>query len=418
MDTPSLFPEFDDIIQFVITDTEPTTLLRDFAAFTGLLKEKPVALTKSRRHIPGKLLHRMNAAMSQPWPDTTTRTPQHIYPILHFFYHLALAGGLFRQCAGKGGRLNLLPSPRLEEYEELSPPERYFFLLETLWMDTDWQDLCEDRHVWAQLMDVQSVMSYLSRRKPGRPIALGRDRPAAAVRALDIWDLFLVIFSHLGFWDIVPASGPEESRWPSYMIVADAIIPSPFGLNLAGILANQRDIRAWNLPRRREFGQYDTGFSEPFFQPFVPLIPSGQLEKTLPRGKTFTGGTYVFKVALGKDLWRRIEMSAGDTLLHLHRAIQQAFGFDDDHLYSFYMDGKRWSKKRFVSPWEDSGPSVEKARIGEIGLFVGQEILYLFDYGDSWHFWITLEDIRTGETRRKGAVVTEEKGAAPEQYGP
>jgi len=55
----------------------------------------------------------------------------------------------------------------------------------------------------------------------------------------------------------------------------------------------------------------------------------------------FVDGTYVFKVALARDLWRRIKISAGDTLLSLHRSIQEAYHFGGDHLYSFFMDGKR-----------------------------------------------------------------------------
>ncbi|MEA2062650.1 MAG: hypothetical protein U9P14_03025 [Gemmatimonadota bacterium] len=48
MDTPSLFPEFDDLTQLTITDTHPTPLLRDFDIFTERLKARPVTLTKSK----------------------------------------------------------------------------------------------------------------------------------------------------------------------------------------------------------------------------------------------------------------------------------------------------------------------------------------------------------------------------------
>lgn len=81
------------------------------------------------------------------------------------------------------------------------------------------------------------------------------------------------------------------------------------------------------------------------------------MQKTLPReGVKFVDGTYVFKVSLAKDLWRRIEISAEHTLLDLHRTIQKAYNFDDDHLYSFFMDGRAWSYERFVSPYEEEGP--------------------------------------------------------------
>ena len=56
--------------------------------------------------------------------------------------------------------------------------------------------------------------------------------------------------------------------------------------------------------------------------------------------------TYTFHVSLpgfGR-VWRKIEMEAGDTLESLHFAIQHAFSFDGDHLYSFFMSGRAWDE--------------------------------------------------------------------------
>ena len=38
--------------------------------------------------------------------------------------------------------------------------------------------------------------------------------------------------------------------------------------------------------------------------------------------------------------------------------------------------------KDLFPPYEEEGPWVDDVRIGELGLFIGQNILYLFDYGD------------------------------------
>jgi hypothetical protein len=56
--------------------------------------------------------------------------------------------------------------------------------------------------------------------------------------------------------------------------------------------------------------------------------------------------TYTFHVSipgLGR-LWRKIEMEANQTLEDLHLAIQDAFEFDNDHLYSFFMSGRAWEE--------------------------------------------------------------------------
>lgn len=150
----------------------------------------------------------------------------------------------------------------------------------------------------------------------------------------------------------------------------------------------------------------------------APLFAEGELQKTLPREEIrFVDGIYTFKVSLTKDLWRRIEMSAKHTLLDLHYVIQNAYNFDDDHLYSFFMDGKAWSHEKFTSPNDDEGPYVDEVLIGELGLSVGQGILYLFDYGDEWKFWVELEGIRSEGAKPRRPKVIEKQGKAPKQYG-
>lgn len=153
-----------------------------------------------------------------------------------------------------------------------------------------------------------------------------------------------------------------------------------------------------------------------FFEPFVHLFSKGQLQKTLPRVKQeFIDGTYIFKVSLSKDTWRRVAIPADCTFEDLHLAIQRAFDFDNYHLYSFFLDGKLWSSDRLSSLYEDKGPYVDKVMIGKAGLYIRQRILYLFDYGDRWMFDVVLEDIRDKGNSTEPRVI-ESKGESPEQY--
>ena len=79
------------------------------------------------------------------------------------------------------------------------------------------------------------------------------------------------------------------------------------------------------------------------------------------------------------------------------------------------MDGKRWSRERFTFPFEDEGPHVDEPIIGELGLYVGQNILYLFDYGDEWEFRVELEEIRPEAPKPMKPKIVEKKGRA-KQY--
>ena len=71
--------------------------------------------------------------------------------------------------------------------------------------------------------------------------------------------------------------------------------------------------------------------------------------------------SYTFHVSIpgtGRT-WRKIELPGGYTLSHLHHAIQKAFRFDNDHLYSFFMSGKAWDSEseyrlpHGMGPWEE-----------------------------------------------------------------
>ena len=436
---------------FIITETEPTPLLRDFATFTQYLRTHHLVLTQVNEFIPGKDLYELNQRMTHPLPDTTPRTDQTLYPLLHLFYHLILAGKMFQKVTGKGSRLVLKNTGRLQAYEELKLTERYFFLLETFWVDADWEKLQVEYPWHSFFYTVPKVLEYLSERQPGDEIQLKGEDASDMAQMLFGWNYFLLYFSYFGFWEVTRDTDLAFLDLPKRFFIAESITPSTFGVTLARVLSETRNLFYWNLTNRRKQGEWraipgspfpgedslalfelepkrkrskvtikeDKGRpGEPFFLPFVPLFPEGELEKTLPReGVKFVDGTYVFKVALAKNLWRRIELSANHTLLDLHRAIQKAYNFDEDHLYSFFMDGKAWSHERFTSPYEEEGPWVDDVRIGELGLFIGQNILYLFDYGDEWHFRVELEEIRTEGLKPRKPKIIEKKGKAPEQYG-
>ena len=69
--------------------------------------------------------------------------------------------------------------------------------------------------------------------------------------------------------------------------------------------------------------------------------------------------TYTFHISLPGTgrVWRKIEMRADQTLEELHFAIQRAYEWDCDHLYSFFMSGKAWDESteyrlpEGVAPW-------------------------------------------------------------------
>jgi hypothetical protein len=128
-----------------------------------------------------------------------------------------------------------------------------------------------------------------------------------------------------------------------------------------------------------------------------------------------------------RSVWREIEVAANQTLAELGEVIPWAFGFDDPHLWSFFLSGQAWDRTSEYAldsqPDPLGGPRARAARWVAIRdvLFPGatgtQEFLFLFDYGDEWHFGVKL--VRQSPTVEPGARyprAVASVGEAPPQY--
>ena len=128
-----------------------------------------------------------------------------------------------------------------------------------------------------------------------------------------------------------------------------------------------------------------------------------------------------------EDVCRTIEIEDEDTLYDLHLAIQSAFDWDNDHLYSFYMsDEIRDLQSEYAG--DPMGDDVDSTRLRtpksaantelqDLGLERGMQFKYLFDYGDDLIHTLQVIDIhdRTDDTQRYPRVV-EKIGEPPPQY--
>ena len=131
----------------------------------------------------------------------------------------------------------------------------------------------------------------------------------------------------------------------------------------------------------------------------------------------FTSYTFRVNHRALPEVWRDIELAEDQTMEDLHLAIQQAYGWYDDHLYSFYMSGKAWdSSSEIGSPWSDSRVHTHQVQVGLLKLKVGQGFLYLFDYGDNHEFDVTLRTINSQAGKGKYPKLVARQGDPPPQY--
>ncbi|MEM6698179.1 MAG: hypothetical protein AAF599_07270, partial [Bacteroidota bacterium] len=157
---------------------------------------------------------------------------------------------------------------------------------------------------------------------------------------------------------------------------------------------------------------------EKFADAFLSLLSTTEpIRSWYPIKRPFVQGQYKFKVALDKDLYRVIALDAHQSLKDLHLAIQAVYSFDNDHLYSFYLEGSYDDNNTYVdSRGSMDGIPAEAVDIGEIGLYKGKQFVYLFDFGADWSFDISVLDIDSEAAPLQKFELLESVGESPEQY--
>ena len=118
------------------------------------------------------------------------------------------------------------------------------------------------------------------------------------------------------------------------------------------------------------------------------------------------GGFYAPPEAAG--VWRELEVAANQTLANLGDAIPRAFDFTDPHLWSFFLSGKPWDR---TTEYARQGRAA-RVRIDAVpfpGVTGKREFLFLFDYGDEWHFGVTLHTSSSDGTHRWAVRLTDDR---------
>jgi hypothetical protein len=137
--------------------------------------------------------------------------------------------------------------------------------------------------------------------------------------------------------------------------------------------------------------------------------------------------TFILRAALnGKaSVYRDIEIESSKTLYSLAEVVVAAFGFDFDHAFGFYSGLKPATMMRVFPQYElfadmgDARPGVggvRKTRVAQAFTEIGHTMMFLFDYGDGWHFRVTLKAAGTKLAKVRYPRVVATRGDAPPQY--
>ncbi len=137
--------------------------------------------------------------------------------------------------------------------------------------------------------------------------------------------------------------------------------------------------------------------------------------------------TLIIRSALSRrtSIYRDIEIEASQSLYRLAEAIVAAFGFDFDHAFGFYSGLTSATMLRAQPKYElfadmgDADPgvlSVKKTKVAQAFPAIRHTLLFLFDYGDEWHFRVTLTKMGQKIAKVRYPRIVGTRGEDPEQY--
>lgn len=120
-------------------------------------------------------------------------------------------------------------------------------------------------------------------------------------------------------------------------------------------------------------------------------------------------------LAVEPEIWRRMLVPGAMTLGQLHRAIQVAMGWGNQHLYEFEIGGACYGP--MDEDADDDLIDDATVTLAEV-VSAGDRFEYQYDFGDGWVHQVTVESTTSSRPALKLAVcVAGERAGPPEDCG-
>jgi hypothetical protein len=118
-------------------------------------------------------------------------------------------------------------------------------------------------------------------------------------------------------------------------------------------------------------------------------------------------------------LWRRLDLASDMLLDEVHGVLQAAFGWTDSHLHEFSANGDPSDPRaeRYLSPVDvaegEDGVPEHEVRLDELLADAGDELFYVYDFGDDWRHTVRLEEVLPRDDGAPRAACTAGQRPAP-----
>lgn len=384
----------------VITEDSPGTILRDFETLLKFVGAEKPKVSGKHNLLPMDMLAELNRRLSRPLKIKLKRPQQKSYANINGLYLLLRATGLAQVERAAAKQILVLDMAVLEFWRSLNSTERYFNLLEA-WLIRSTSEMIGER---SGFFNPAGDCLSLLERIPNKGLKIAGNRKEEerlsffpGLHSIALLELFGLISVEHG--------EPEEGK--GWRIIS--IHSEPFGkvlLKLAMSVISSDEFWHEFEEEQTPFGQLQVA-SQPYF-------PEWRSNLVLPETE-FRDGTYIFKVSLGRA-WRRISIRGETYLDDLADVILHSFNFDRDHLYRFTYKNRFGVEAQVNHPYIKEDSSTNETRIGDLPIQTGEQMIFLFDFGDNWEFDVEMERIDKVDPKMKNPRILEKHGKAPEQY--
>ena len=373
---------------------------KEYQCFLDYLEQNEVQLSKRTGHIGKKDCFALNGLFDlvQEKYQSYGWLQDH-YTVIDFFYFFSVRAGILQITKKRGKGLTIQKSERYQPFCQMSAMEQYILMM-SVWLG-EYREALGNPYPSNMEERVFRAMRKV-RGEEALPDPF-RERAATFWGSYYIPEIRLLALFQL--IRIEWLDEKEEDKENKFRI--KALYPTAEGHALEKLLRKHGS----------EFCYYPDVSTVLSAIKNITKDDSANMEEKLMGFWEYsveTGNhTIEFKITIG-PCTRKIIMGDQFTLEDLHYLIQKSVDFDMDHLYYFQI-GSGTSRRRYFAPeCVDELWHADTTSLAELMPYEGMQFEYLFDFGDEWHFQITVKRISTEHTEECGIGII--KGEAPEQY--
>jgi len=377
-------------MNYIANENDVRDTVYDFLKFCDFIEsEKPFATQKGDLSV--KACYELNKLLHYPEANAKTTDRMDKYSSISLWFSVALEAGFIIRVDAKGSKSIYTVAEKYADFKKMNVFSQYLLIFHVWYCFIDPEVQYNERgftSVLSGLMD--PIFAQLSKSNPLQWIKYSEDKskmfggknyPVQVMMghyyktAQNLRDLGLIVFEESG-------RRADYFNWP----IIERLKPTDFGASIARA-CTLRKYALYNNYADKAYlginwygydndtdndGQSPEAKKEPFIGPFIECFPEDSIDTAgicliifEHDGSDTDARVFECTVSLGKKCYRVIRCLPEHTFEALHLAIQEAFNFDNDHLYSFYLDGKSHSSYAVNSPYLEEPPFTNEVRLGD-----------------------------------------------------